>query len=99
MKCGIAAAVGIGLCVAAVLSYNFARFGAALEFGQDYQLSGVYESKMRHFSLAYIPHNLFLYYFHSAKWSFKFPFVSALPNSGDPLVISAIGARQFAVSA
>ncbi len=83
-RCGIAAAVGMGICVAAVLSYNFARFGDALEFGQDYQLSGVYESKMHHFSWAYIPHNLYLYYFHPAYWSLKFPFVSALPNTGGP---------------
>jgi hypothetical protein len=84
LRSSVAAACGLGVCVAGVLAHNFARFGSPLEFGQDYQLSGVYESRMHHFSPAYIPHNLFLYYFHPASWSLKFPFVAAAPVTGGP---------------
>jgi hypothetical protein len=74
----------LGVCVAAVVAHNFARFGNVLEFGQDYQLSGEYESKMRYFSLAYVPHNAYTYFFHPGIWSLKFPFVSSLPVPGGP---------------
>jgi len=84
MQCGAAAACGLGVCLLAVLMHNFARFGDALEFGQNYQLSGIYESRVHHFSLAYIPHNTYLYYFHPGAWSLKFPFVSTLPVTGGP---------------
>jgi hypothetical protein len=84
LLCSAAAACGLGLCLAAVLAHNFARFGNPLEFGQDYQLSGVYESRMHHFSATYIPHNFFLYYFHSGSWSLRFPFVSVAPVAGGP---------------
>jgi hypothetical protein len=85
IRCGVAAACGMGVCLIAVLAHNFARFGDALEFGQNFQLSGVYESRMRHFSLGYIPHNLYLYYFHPGTWSLKFPFVSTAIVTGGPV--------------
>jgi hypothetical protein len=84
LRCAFAAAVGLGACLAAVLAHNFARFGNLLEFGQNYQLSGVYESRARHFSLSYLPHNIFLYYFHPGSWSWTFPFVSVSPVSNGP---------------
>jgi hypothetical protein len=84
LRCSIAATCGLGVCVAAVLAHNFARFGNPLEFGQDYQLSGVYESKVRHFSATYILHNFFLYFLHPGSWSLKFPFVATAPVTDGP---------------
>lgn len=83
-RCAAAAACGLGVCVAAVLAHNLARFGNPLEFGQDYQLSGVYESRVRHFSPAYVAHNAYLYYFHPGAWSLRFPFVATSPVAGGP---------------
>ncbi len=84
LRCGLAAALGFGTCLAAILAHNFARFGNPLEFGQDYQLSGVYESRMHHFSASYVPHNLYLYFYHPGDWSRRFPFVSTAPVAGGP---------------
>lgn len=84
VRCGVAAAAAFGACLLAVLAHNFARFGDPLEFGQDYQLSGVYESRMHHFSASYIPHNLYQYFFHPGDWFPRFPFVSVLPVGGGP---------------
>lgn len=72
----LAVAGPIGLCLAAMLLHNHARFGNALEFGQNYQLSGAYESKLRHFSLSYFRHNAGVYFFQPLAWSWEFPFVS-----------------------
>ena len=54
-KCALAASAMLALGVGAVLAHNFARFGNALEFGQNYQLSGVREAQMRHFHWSYVP--------------------------------------------
>ena len=81
----LAAAVGLGLCVAAMLVHNYARFGNALEFGQNYQLTSSQELKNRHFGLDYMAHNLAVYYFGPVSWSWEFPFVAAqTPTSTIP---------------
>jgi hypothetical protein len=70
------AAVGpVTLIVAALLGYNALRFGNPLEFGERYQLSGVYESHLRHFSPSYVGYNLRAYFLAPAQWSPYFPFV------------------------
>ncbi len=47
----IGLAAGLGLCGAAMLAHNYARFGSALEFGQNYQLTAARELNNRHFGL------------------------------------------------
>ena len=76
-KAGLAAAAGFGMCVLVILAHNYARFGNPLEFGQNYQLSGIYESKADHFRAAYLPRNLFIYFFQSVRWSSELPFMFA----------------------
>lgn len=83
-RCAIAAATGLGVCLLAIGTHNFARFGNPFEFGQNYQLSGVYESQMRHFRFAYLPHNFYIYYLHLPDWTREFPFVSATAVRGGP---------------
>jgi len=61
--------VGAGLAL-----YNYERFGSSLEFGVRYILSGVYESKVEHFSLRYLPWNLGAYFWAPVSWSEYFPF-------------------------
>ena len=54
--------------------YNFERFGDPFEFGVRYILSGVYESKVEHFSVRYLPWNLQAYFFAPGQWGRYFPF-------------------------
>ena len=71
-----AAALPLGGCLAALLLYNYARFGQPLEFGQRYQLPfGEYEGHIRHFSPAYLWDNLRVYFLHPAPWTAAYPFV------------------------
>lgn len=79
-----ALAATFGLCLAAVLAHNTARFGHPLEFGQNYQLSVIYESKMRHFSPGYLLHNLRIYFFNTPDWSAQFPFLASRVLGGGP---------------
>ena len=66
------AAVGAGLA-----AYNLARFGSALQFGHDYQLSGndVYGAKS--FAARFLWDNVRLYFLEPLRWHAQFPFVWA----------------------
>jgi tetratricopeptide (TPR) repeat protein len=79
-----AAVVPLGLCGAGVALYNALRFGSAFEFGQHFQLSGDYESRMRHFSAGYVATNLRLYLFQGVQWSAVFPFAHEPPDGALP---------------
>lgn len=61
---------------AAMAWHNHARFDSPLQFGQAYQLSLDYESKLRHFGANYVPYNLWLHFFAPAEWSRYYPFIS-----------------------
>lgn len=61
---------------AAMAWHNYARFGDPLQFGQAYQLSLDYESKMQHFSPRYLGFNTWRYFFSVAEWSRYFPFIA-----------------------
>ncbi len=76
--------VGIALCIATICAHNYARFDHPLEFGQNYQLSGVYESKMRHFGLDYLVHNLGIYFLSVPKVASAFPFIAATATHTGP---------------
>lgn len=72
-------------CVSGVLAHNYARFGNPLEFGQNFQLTSIYESKAEHFSLSYVIHNFAIYYFQPPEWSLQFPFLAAtVERTGPP---------------
>ncbi len=81
LRCG---AAGLVLCAVAVLTHNHARFGRMLEFGQNYQVTSIYEAKAVHFSLRYIPHNLAIYGFQAPQWTRAFTFVSATVDRAGP---------------
>jgi hypothetical protein len=69
------AAWPLGLGILALLWYNQARFGSPFEFGQRYQLWGMEERTVSHFSLGYVPFNLRLYLISIPELSPYFPFV------------------------
>lgn len=73
----------LALCGAAPLAFigglmawhNYLRFDDPLQFGQAYQFSMDYESKMAHFRPGYVPFNGYVYFFSAARWQAYFPFV------------------------
>jgi hypothetical protein len=78
-RAALAGGATLTLCLAVVLAHNAARFGNPLEFGQNYQLSGVYESRVRHFHWSYMAHNFSIYFMHAPDWSGSFPFLRTWP--------------------
>lgn len=78
-RMAVAATVPLAACGLAIMAHNYARFENPLEWGQNYQLSGAYESKLRHFSLFFFPHNFATYFFHPLTWTSEFPFAKAVP--------------------
>jgi hypothetical protein len=76
-RLGLAAGVPLALCGLAIMAHNYARFDNPLEWGQNYQLSGAYESKLVHFSHRFFLHNFSVYFFQPLQWSSEFPFAFA----------------------
>lgn len=70
--------------VAGLLVYNYARFHNPLEFGLNYQLTGTVESKVKHFSLSFMPFNGYIYFLSPAQWSRYFPFVQLIRPPSPP---------------
>ena len=71
----LAALVPLLLIGSAMAWHNHARFGHPLQFGQAYQFSLDYESKMAHFRLTHAPLNLWRYFWSPAEWAPAFPFI------------------------
>lgn len=72
------------LVVGGLLFYNFARFGDPMEFGLNYQLTGLVESKVKHFSSTFIPFNAYIYYLAPAQWGRYFPFIQFIRTPPQP---------------
>lgn len=90
----LAAAVPLAACGVALMAYNYARFDNPFEFGQNYQLSGAYESKLPHFRFAYVPHNAAAVFFQPLRWTWEFPFVQAWADTAD--VPGHMGSEEIA---
>jgi tetratricopeptide (TPR) repeat protein len=56
--------------------YNARRFGTPFEFGQHYQLSGIRQDTVRHFSPSYLWFNFRVYFLEPMRWRADFPFVT-----------------------
>ncbi len=69
---------------AAVLGYNYARFGQALEFGQRYQLTQEPEGLYRHFQAAFLGYNFRVYFLDHPGWQAAFPYVRDALTSAMP---------------
>lgn len=78
------AAAGVCVWLIAIFAHNYARFGAPLEFGQNYQLTGIYEAKAEHFAARYVPHNAYLYFAAPPKLMREFPFVATVAVTEGP---------------
>lgn len=76
-KVAASAAVPLGACVAALLTYNRVRFGRFLEFGQIYQLGSWNQLKLHSSGLGHAWENAWRYLLAPASYSAFFPFVSA----------------------
>jgi len=69
-----AAAVPLALCGAGLATYNYLRFGSPFEFGQHYQLSGIRQDSIQHFSPAFLGFNFRIYFLEPMPWHPAFPF-------------------------
>ena len=78
-RCLAALLVPVGVCMLALLLYNYSRFGALLENGQSYQLSG-YDPKTLHFGkLGYLLPNFWYYGLAPPRPLILFPFLALTP--------------------
>jgi len=72
-------AFGLPLIIGGILLgwYNWARFGSIFEFGFRYQITMLDLNKYQNdiFSLAYIPINLYVYFFNPPELINNFPFI------------------------
>jgi hypothetical protein len=82
-RCALAAAAGLVVCGVAICVHNYARFGNPFEMGQHYQLSMTKVSTMRLYRLAYVAHNIGVYFFNLPGWTWNFPFVAATTDNSD----------------
>jgi len=71
-----AAVLPLGCCGLALMFYNFRRFGSIFEFGQHYQLSGIRQDTVRHFSPGYLWFNFRVYFLEPMRWQPRFPFLA-----------------------
>ena len=84
-RCVGAASVGLVVCGIGILVHNYARFGNPFEMGQLYQLSNTKVGSMRLYDVAYMAHNLAVYFFNPPDWTWEFPFVWAnVANTDTP---------------
>ena len=72
----VAAIIPLSVIGILVGVHNYLRFDNFFEFGQNYQLSFDYESKVTHFSLHYLGFNVWRYFFSVAHVYKYFPFIS-----------------------
>ena len=72
----LAAGLPLSLCGLGLMLYNLRRFGNAFEFGQHYQLSGIRQDTVRHFSPSYLWFNFRVYFLEPMRWQPRFPFVA-----------------------
>jgi hypothetical protein len=80
------AAIGpVSLCLAGLLLYNHARFGAWTEFGQTYILGEYNHPRLELFSLNYLPSHLFIYFLAPPTVDLNFPFFHLRPAVYPPL--------------
>lgn len=73
----LAALVPIAGVGAGLAAFNLARFGSALQFGHDYQLSGNDVYGTRSFAARFLWDNVRLYFLEPLRWHAQFPFVWA----------------------
>ena len=76
----LAALLGpIGLCGAALLAYNAARFGHPLEVGQSYVLAGYNPRTVRYADPGYVAPGLWFYLLSPPRPTTLFPFIVLTP--------------------
>jgi hypothetical protein len=80
----LAAGLPLGAVVAALLYYNWARFGNPFELGLNHQLSTWNGENKTAFSPTFIPFNAFLYFLSSPQWGRYFPFLHPIVYPGLP---------------
>lgn len=84
----LAAALGpLALCGLLVAAYNQARFGAPLEFGQQFQLAGEDQRLKETLQPRYLLPGLFLYFLSRPVLTYDFPYVHLQEELGAPFTL------------
>lgn len=84
IRMAAAAIVPLTATVAALLAYNFERFGHPLEFGTKYMLSGMRAASIAQFSPRFLWANCRIYLFSAARLSWYFPYVTVIHRPWSP---------------
>lgn len=74
----VAALVPLGLIIAGLLAYNYARFDSPFEFGQRYQLAGNRQVDSQLLSFRFLPANFYYYFIAPAQLERYFPFTQVI---------------------
>ena len=84
----LALGLTLGIGLAGLSWYNWARFGSIFETGITYQLAGPYLQKYQHdlFSPVYILQNLYNYLFIPPKIKSAFPFLTPIYGNLNPII-------------
>ncbi|HVU35376.1 MAG TPA: hypothetical protein VHE61_18205 [Opitutaceae bacterium] len=77
VKAAVAAAIPLGVLLAALAWYNYARFDSPFQFGQAYQLTSLREGAVKHFDLRFVWYNLRVYFAWPVRWTTDFPFLAS----------------------
>ena len=75
------------LCGLLLAWYNHVRFGGFTNFGERYELAGIDQTKVRFYSLAYIPPGLFTYLLLPARYALTFPHAFLQTAANDPFTL------------
>jgi tetratricopeptide (TPR) repeat protein len=73
----------IAVIAAALLAFNYARFGAMAEFGARYQLN-LDATTVSRFNVANLTFNGWMYFLHFPGWSAQFPFAGPWHSDWPP---------------
>ena len=75
------------VCVLLLAWYNHVRFGGFANFGERYELAGIDQTKVRFYSLAYIPPGLFTYLLLPVRYALTFPHAFLQTAANDPFTL------------
>lgn len=75
----LGAALILGLLLAGLAAYNYARFDSPFEFGQRYQLTSLKEGEVPHYSAGFVGYNLRAYFAWPVRWTADWPFIASRP--------------------
>lgn len=75
------------LCGLLLALYNYVRFASFTDFGLEYELAGIDQTKMHFYRLAYLAPGLFTYLLLPARFALTFPHAFLQTAANDPFAL------------